>query len=92
MDAYQQAFDKLKASLISRHSLMAPNFNKEFVLKTDVLDHGLEAMLLQQGPDSQLHAVLYLSQRLSACEQGWSVSEKECHSTIFSTNKPCPYL
>lgn len=75
-DEDQKAFEPLKATLVTRPILQAPDFENSFVLNTDASDTGIGSVLMQQGPDEQVHPVLYLSKELSQHEENWSTIEK----------------
>lgn len=47
--AHQQAFDYLKEALTILYSLRYPDYDKTFVLITDVSNWGIGAVLLQEG-------------------------------------------
>ncbi|CAM4548238.1 unnamed protein product [Caretta caretta] len=51
----QKAFNKLKATLMSDPVLRAPDFDKPFLVTTDVSERGVGAVLMQKGPDQESH-------------------------------------
>ncbi|CAM5099657.1 unnamed protein product [Eretmochelys imbricata] len=88
----QKAFNQLKATLMSDPVLRAPDFDKQFLVTTDVTEHGVGAVLMQEGPDQEFHPVVFLSKKLSEKESNWSVSEKECYTIIYALEKLSPYI
>ncbi|CAM5093911.1 unnamed protein product [Eretmochelys imbricata] len=72
--------------------LRAPDFDKLFLVTTDVFEHGVGAVLMQEGPDQEFHSVVFLSKKLSERESNWSVSEKECYTIVYALEKLCPYI
>ncbi|KAG6936534.1 hypothetical protein G0U57_012299, partial [Chelydra serpentina] len=57
--------------------LIAPDFNKEFILQTDASKVGLGAVLSQMVGEEE-HPILYLSRKLLPREQKYAVVEREC--------------
>ena len=87
----QDAFDKIKQSLITAPVLHLPEQGKPFVLYTDASDATIGAVLAQDvGGDHK--PVYYLSHHLSDTQQRWPVIEKECYAIVFALEKFRPYL
>ncbi|CAM4665453.1 unnamed protein product [Caretta caretta] len=82
--ACQKAFNQLKATLMSDPVLRAPDFDKPFLVTTDVSEHGVRAVLMQEGSDQEFHPVVFLNKKLSERESNWSVSEKECYAIVYA--------
>ncbi|CAM4526704.1 unnamed protein product [Lepidochelys kempii] len=76
-DAVEKAFMDLRTALFSNPLLIAPDFNKEFILQTDASEVGLGAVLSQMVRDEE-HPILYLSRKLLPREQKYAVVEREC--------------
>ncbi|CAM4703531.1 unnamed protein product [Lepidochelys kempii] len=74
----QKAFNQLKATLMSDPVLRAPDFDKRFLVTTDASEHGVGAVLIQEGPNQEFHPVVFLIKKLSERESHWSISEEEC--------------
>ena len=87
----QESFDKLKLALTSAPILAYPNYEKPFLLETDVSLKGLGAVLLQEDDDSNTRVISYASRTLKPYEKSmcnysstklellalkWSVCEK----------------
>ena len=53
-----------------------------FILRTDALNCGLGAALMQQHGD-KLHPVAYGSKKLTHAERKYSTIEKECLAFVF---------
>ena len=62
-DQHQEAFDKLKESLITAPVLVYTDWNKPFILQTDASQEGLGAAFLQQGEDGE-RIIAYASRSL----------------------------
>ncbi|CAM4556939.1 unnamed protein product [Lepidochelys kempii] len=76
----QKAFNQLKATLMSDHVLRAPDFDKPFLVTTDTSEHGVGAVLMQEGPDQEFHPVSFLLRNMSERESHWSITKKECYN------------
>ncbi|CAM5166045.1 unnamed protein product [Eretmochelys imbricata] len=61
-DATEKALMDLQTALCSNPMLIAPDFNKEFILQTEASEVGLEAVLLQLVGDEE-HPILYCSRK-----------------------------
>ncbi|CAM4680223.1 unnamed protein product [Lepidochelys kempii] len=72
--------------------LRAPDFDTPFLVTTDASEHGVGAVLMQEGPDQKFHPVVFLSKKLSERENNWSVTEKECYAIVYTLEKLCPYV
>lgn len=88
----ETAFLKLKAALISRPVLKAPDYDREFTVQCDASDRGLGAVLCQKDDDGKEHPVLYLSRKLSSREMAYCASEKECACIVWAIHKLQCYL
>nr|GEZ61862.1 putative retrotransposon polyprotein [Tanacetum cinerariifolium] len=73
--------------MISTLLLSLPNFNKEFVVETDVCDVGIGAVLLQEG-----HPVAYMSKALSPKHHALSIYENEFLAILLALEKWGGYL
>jgi hypothetical protein len=78
----QASFDSLKQALIESPILIQPNVGKEFFLQCDASDFATGAILSQQGKDSKLHPVAYLSKSLSPTERNYDIFDKELLAVI----------
>ena len=74
----EQAFKSLKGCLCSDPVLRSPNFEKQFILQTDVSNRGIGAVLSQCDEEGQEHPVAYYSRKLLPREERYSTVEKEC--------------
>ncbi|CAM5166032.1 unnamed protein product [Eretmochelys imbricata] len=88
----QKAFNQLKATLMSDPVLRAPDFDKPFLVTTDVSERGVGVVLTQKGADQEFHPVVFLSKKLSERESNWSASEKKCYAIVYALEKLRPYV
>ncbi|KAL5469217.1 hypothetical protein EMCRGX_G030441 [Ephydatia muelleri] len=68
-----EAFDQLKEKLLSPPILSFPQFDKVFVVDTDASQHGLGAVLSQEGD----HVIAYASWVLTKAERQYCATRKE---------------
>ena len=87
----QRAFDTLKLMLCSHPILKLPDFNQNFILRTDASEYGLGAVLLQDE-DGEKFPVAYASKKLSTRERSYAVIEKECFAVVWGIQKFHQYL
>ncbi|CAM5175258.1 unnamed protein product [Eretmochelys imbricata] len=77
---------------MSDPALRAPDFNKPFLVTTNASERGVGAVLMQKGPNQKFHPVVFLSKKLSKRKSHWSISEKECYTTVYTLKKLRPYV
>ena len=88
----QEAFDQVKAILISSPVLMLPDYSKQFVLTVDASYGGAGAVLQQEGDDGILHPVSYWSKKYNKHEKNYSTVEKEALALICALQHYDVYL
>ena len=95
----QDAFEKLKKCLTSTVAdepagvLALPDFNKDFVFKSDASNVGIGAYISQRDDvTSALRPVMFWSRKLSEREQRYATSEKELMAIILGIEFFKPYL
>ncbi|CAL8087458.1 unnamed protein product [Orchesella dallaii] len=86
------SFEALKKAASSDITLLHPDFNKPFVLRTDASDCGVGAVLLQENEDNQELPIAFASKALSTSQKNYSAAEKECYAVIFALEKFREYL
>ncbi|KAL5006374.1 hypothetical protein ScPMuIL_015180 [Solemya velum] len=90
-ETLQQAFESLKLVMLKGPVLRSPDFEKQFILRTDACDTGVGAVLEQSFDDGR-HPVLYMSKKLSTAERNYAVIEKECYAIVWSVKSLRVYL
>ena len=89
--AKEKAFSSLQDYLLKRPILKLPDHSKPFILRTDALNCGLHAALMQQH-DERLYPVAYASKKLALTETKYSTLEKECLGIVWGITKFRLYL
>ena len=82
----QEAFNELKRRLCQKPVLCMPDYDLEFILRTDASDCGLGAILMQEQGNG-LQPIAYASKKLSETEQRYATVEKECFATVWGVKK-----
>ena len=88
----QQAFEKLKAALISDVVLAYPQTDCAYKLYTDASDYAIGAILVQEDDHGVEHVVHYLSHMLDDVKRRWATIEKEAYTIVYALQKLRPYL
>jgi hypothetical protein len=90
-NACEEAFNKLKNSLVNEPVLQYPDFNRPFILTSDASGKALGAILSQGKVGSDL-PIAYASRTLNKSESNYSTTELECLAIIFGVKQFRPYL
>lgn len=79
----EEAFTKLKNTLVSAPVLSCPDFSQPFQVHTDASNYGVGG-LLTQVRDGVEHPVAYMSKSLSPPERNYSITERETLAVILA--------
>lgn len=82
-----QEFENIKQSLRNMKQLILPNYEKEFILKTDASNTGMGAVLLQRNGKGELAPVQWASKKFTATEKRYGISEKEMFAVFWAIKK-----
>ncbi|XP_076454781.1 uncharacterized protein LOC143289623 [Babylonia areolata] len=82
----QSGFKTLKEKICSKLILYMPDYEKEFVLRTDAADKAIGALLLQEQEDV-LKPVAHQSRKLNGAETRYSTVKKECLATVWGISE-----
>src|SRR6266542_588775 len=88
----QQAFDTIKKKLTTASVLAHPNFEKLFLLYTDVSKEGVGAILAQKQPDGRIHPVQFISHHNNKAERNYLIMDLEGLVVIWAVKKLKRYL
>lgn len=88
-----EAFEKLKASLLSAPILAVPRDDPEcrYVIDTDASNHSAGAVC-QQWQDGKLRVIEYASRAFSRAERSYCSTRREMSALIFALRQFRPYL
>ncbi len=73
----QQAFKRLKQIISTVPVLAHPDFNRSFILYTDVSKKGLGVILAQEGQDKRIHPVTFISYKNNRHERNYPITDLE---------------
>jgi len=90
-EACKEAFDKLKASLVSAPIIQPPNWDKPFEIMCDASDYALGSVLGQRDGKTP-HVIAYASMTLDKAQRNYTTTEKELLAVVFSLEKFRSYL
>ena len=68
------------------------NFNKLFILYTNVSDYGIGITVYQIGEDNREHPVFFAAYTLHKVKINWTMTKKECLAIIWGVLKFRHYL
>lgn len=93
---YKEAFDKFKVALMEATALFYPNYELDWILRTDASILGVSAVLFQVvvGDDNTLtlQPIAFVSQKFSDPATRWSTIEQECYGIKFGVEAFDYYL
>jgi hypothetical protein len=72
----QQAFEQLKAAVVSAPCLAIPDPKRDFIVHTDASGYATGAVLMQQFDDG-LRPIAFLSKKMTKAERNYPVHEQE---------------
>jgi len=77
-NTHQDSFNKLKEALISAPILRYPDFNKRFIIRTDVCKLGIGGILLQKDEkDGKEYPIHFNGRTLNKAELNYSITDLE---------------
>lgn len=82
----EDSFVKLKSLLVSAPVLAMPDYAQPFSIACDASDVAIGAVLTQNIAGEE-HPIGYFSQKLTASERNYSVTERECLAVIRAIEK-----
>ena len=87
----QKRFEEIKSELCNAPVLKLPDFDKDFVLRTDASDTGLGAVLLQKHGE-MMFPITYASKKLAGAPKSYATVEKECMTIVWAIDQFSCYL
>ena len=82
----QAALEAVKAILVSKPVLVAPDFARPFCLAVDASEVGVGGVLLQAGDDNLERPVAYFSKKLNPHQKKYSTIEKEALALVLAVH------
>jgi len=89
---FQEAFEKLRQQLLSPPILPFPDYQKPFILDTDVSNLGIGVVLLQVQDDGCEQVITYGSRVLSKAERRYCMTRCELLAVVYFLQHFWPYL
>ena len=86
-----EAFNDLKARLVSAPMIIAPDWGQEFELMCDASDYAIGAVLGQRK-GKVFHAIDYASNGLNAGQVNYASTEKELLGMVYALEKFRSYM
>ena len=87
MAARQKAFEAIKAKLTMVPVVAHPNFDKLFILYTDVSGGGVGAVLHQKGEDGRERIIAYVNRTYNKHKKKYLITEQECLAVVWDVEK-----
>ncbi|GBC04999.1 hypothetical protein RclHR1_00060012 [Rhizophagus clarus] len=81
---YEETFELLKEKLMNYPILQHPNFEKEYILMTDISGYGLGAVLAQLNEENKEIVIAYASKTLNETQMKYGITELECLAVIWA--------
>src|SRR6266540_3038122 len=85
--ARQKAFEIIKTKLATAPVVAHLNFDKLFILYTDVSGRGVEAVLYQKGEDERERIITCASRTYNKHEKKYLITEQECLAVVWDVEK-----
>src|SRR6266542_5955663 len=88
----QQAFQRLKQVISIVPVLVHTDFNRPFILYTDVSKEGLGAILAQEEQDKRIHPVTFISYKNNCHKRNYPITDLEGLAVFWAVKKLKRYL
>ena len=85
-DKRQNAFERLKDTLIKAPILTYPDFYKPFIIYTDASGTELGAVLLQIRDDGKESVIAYASRSMNPAEKNYAITDQKCLAVVWVIN------
>ena len=90
-DDLQKRFEEITSQLCNAPVLKLPDFDKDFVRRTDASDTGLGGVLLQKYGE-MMFPIAYASKKLAGAPKSYATVERECTAIVWAIDKFSCYL
>lgn len=82
-----KGFEGMKICLRDMRELQLPDYNKEFMLRTDASGTGIGAVLLQKNKIGEWAPIQWASKKLTDAERKYGITEKEMLAVFWAVKK-----
>jgi hypothetical protein len=89
---YEKVFEDVKLALLGSMKLNFPDYNKQFILRTDASKTAVGGVLLQKGDNGELQPIAFVSCKLSETAQRWYAYKLECFGVYYCVKELNYYL
>jgi len=86
------SFQTLKDRLITAPVLSLPDYDKEFIIRTDASRKGIGGVLIQKDEDGNEHPLHFVSRTLKSAELNYSVTDLEGLAAFYCVKKFKHYI
>ena len=89
---YIASYNKLKEAITNAVGLHYPDYNLEWILRTDASEVGIGGVLLQLTTDGTLQPIQFISKKFSPQACRWATIEQECYGIYYCIHALDYYL
>ena len=82
-----KSFNEVKYALTHAPVLAHPNFKERYFIQCDASNVGVGAVLFQRDTEGNERPISFYSQKLSAAQSNYSVTEKECLAAVLAVKR-----
>ena len=86
------SFEELKQRMITAPILIMPDFNKQFIIRTDASYDGIGGVLLQKDEENRERPIHYISRSLKPPELNYGITDLEGTAAAYCTKKFKAYI
>jgi len=88
----QESFEELKRRLITAPILSMPDFDKQFIIRTDASKDGIGGVLIQKDENNIEKPIHYMSRTLKPAEVNYGITDLEGAAAAFCVKKFKSYI
>ena len=88
----KESFEELKNRLITAPILSMPDFDKQFIIRTDASFDGIGGVLLQKDDVGNEKPIHFISRSLKPAEKNYGITDLEGTAAFYCVKKFKPYI